>query len=254
MANKFPVSLMNLGKMPILNQLWLEETLLRTTHQNWCLINRGIPKPSIVLGISGKPEKMCDMDLVNRDNVPLIQRFTGGGTVIVDEGTLFITFIMNKDAVPSINPYPRAIMDWTGQVYSPVFQQLLSPFSQPFAVRENDYVLGDHKIGGNAQSIIKDRWLHHTSFLWSFKEAHMRYLQLPEKRPEYRESRDHSSFLTPLENHLQSSEDLLKCTVESLSSIFEVEVLEDSITKHLIEEELGGMNAMALNCRTKVLV
>lgn len=30
-----------------------------------------------------------------RDNVPVIRRFTGGGTVIVDEETLFGSLIMN---------------------------------------------------------------------------------------------------------------------------------------------------------------
>ncbi|CAM9547234.1 unnamed protein product, partial [Heterosigma akashiwo] len=145
------------------------EKLLRGTDSNWCIVNLGAPDPAIVLGISGKPEKMCNLDLVNRDKIPMIKRFTGGGTVIVDEDTIFISLIMNKASFPQIEPFPRTIMDWTGEVYSPVFEKYLSPFSESFAVRENDYVLGDKKFGGNAQSIIKDRWLHHTSFLWDFK-------------------------------------------------------------------------------------
>jgi hypothetical protein len=47
-----------------------------------------------------------------------------------------------------------------------------------FALRENDYVLGAHKIGGNAQSISKNRWVHHTSFLWDFESTRMEYLQV----------------------------------------------------------------------------
>lgn len=38
------------------------------------------------------------------------------------------------------------------------------------------------QFGGNAQAITKGRWLHHTSFLWSFDPANMLYLQMPEKR------------------------------------------------------------------------
>ena len=41
---------------------------------------------------------------------------------------------------------------------------------------------GDYQFGGNAQAITKGRWLHHTSFLWSFDPANMLYLQMPEKR------------------------------------------------------------------------
>ena len=47
-----------------------------------------------------------------------------------------------------------------------------------FSLRENDYVLDARKIGGNAQSIIRDRWVHHTSFLWDFNVMRMQYLQV----------------------------------------------------------------------------
>lgn len=49
-----------------------------------------------------------------------------------------------------------------------------------------DYVLGDKKFGGNAQSIIKDRFLHHTSFLWDYQDFRMAYLKLPQRAPTYR--------------------------------------------------------------------
>ena len=32
--------------------------------------------------------------------------------------------------------------------------------------RENDYVLGDVKFGGNAQAVTRGDFVHHTSFLW----------------------------------------------------------------------------------------
>lgn len=50
----------------------------------------------------------------------------------------------------------------------------------------SDYVFGDHKFGGNAQSIVKDRWLHHTSFLWDIDPVLMSTLKQPQKQPEYR--------------------------------------------------------------------
>ncbi|ERN08330.1 hypothetical protein AMTR_s03745p00005370, partial [Amborella trichopoda] len=48
--------LMNLLKLrgkPILEQLQLEERLLRTSSDNWCIINDGTNTPTIVMGISG---------------------------------------------------------------------------------------------------------------------------------------------------------------------------------------------------------
>lgn len=73
-------------------------------------------------------------------------------------------------------------------------------------LRENDYVIDDSmKVGGNAQCIVRDRWLHHTSFLWDFDDDDMRYLALPQKRPTYRGDRTHSSFITRLAPRLPLS-------------------------------------------------
>jgi hypothetical protein len=47
------MKLLQLQGFPILQQLYLEERLLRTTTHNWCLINQGTNPPAIVVGISG---------------------------------------------------------------------------------------------------------------------------------------------------------------------------------------------------------
>jgi lipoate-protein ligase A len=50
----------------------------------------------------------------------------------------------------------------------------------------SDYVFGDRKFGGNAQSITRNRWIHHTSFLWDYEVRNMAYLKRPARAPEYR--------------------------------------------------------------------
>jgi len=55
-AHKIRAPLMNLIKLkgvPILQQLHLEECLLRTSSHNWCIINQGTNHPTIVMGVSG---------------------------------------------------------------------------------------------------------------------------------------------------------------------------------------------------------
>lgn len=47
------VRLLRLRGFPILQQLQLEEALLRADAGNWFLINDGTPDPAVVLGISG---------------------------------------------------------------------------------------------------------------------------------------------------------------------------------------------------------
>lgn len=57
------------------------------------------------------------------------------------------------------------------------------------------------KIGGNAQSIGKNGFLHHTSFLWDYDITNMEnYLLIPKKRPEYRSNRSHEHFITSIKS------------------------------------------------------
>ena len=90
-----------------------------------------------------------------------------------------------SDSVPC---YPKPIMEWSSRIYRHALQpsglsNLLLPASHPegaFALQENDYCFGAKKFGGNAQSITRQRFCHHTSFLWDFDEARMmRYLKMP---------------------------------------------------------------------------
>ncbi len=59
-------------------------------------------------------------------------------------------------------------------------------------------MIDDKKCGGNAQYIKKDRFVHHTSFLWNYSSENMAYLKLPAKRPKYRQDRGHGEFLCRL--------------------------------------------------------
>ncbi|KAJ0100016.1 hypothetical protein Patl1_21892 [Pistacia atlantica] len=218
------------------------EKLLRTSSDNWCIINDGADTPAIVMGISGKPSELLEVGSILRDQVPVIRRFTGGGTVVVDNGTVFVTLICNKDAVPGVQPYPRSIMYWSGLLYNEVFRG-----TGDFQLRENgkrfyfilffyvynviedfdsilllDYVFGDRKFGGNAQSITKNRWIHHTSFLWDYKVGNMAYLKQPARAPKYRLARDHTKFICRMKDYMPRSV-FIENTIESIETYFSVQ-------------------------------
>lgn len=76
--------------------------------------------------------ELLDVKSVLQERIPVIKRFTGGGTVIVDSGTVFVTLICSKEAVSGLQPYPRPIMSWSGHFYAKVFQGIGG-----FHLREN---------------------------------------------------------------------------------------------------------------------
>ncbi len=231
---------LHLSSYPILKQLELEEALLREDKNNWCLINEG-SAPAIVMGISGKPDELIDQEKIRKKPIPVIKRFSGGGTVVVDEATLFVTFIFQKDFHP-FPAFPEPIMQWSGSLYHSFFPAI--------TLRENDYVIGDKKCGGNAQYIKKDRWLHHTSFLWNFKQEHMDYLLHPKKTPKYRADRTHHEFLCGLEGHI-SKEAFISGLKNALSSM--VAVKEVSLDDLLIASARNQLHSLTFRKSTQLL-
>ena len=224
------INLIQLKGCPIFKQLQLEEALLRENQENYCLVNAGSSQEAIVMGISSKVEDHLDLERVKKSRVPVIKRFSGGGTVYVDSHTLFVTFILNKDAL-NISPFPEPILKWGEQFYTDIFKH------ENFKLKENDYVLGDKKIGGNAKYIRKDRWLLHTSFLWDYSEEKMHLLQNPAKAPDYRKKRSHEAFLTPLKNHYPSLNALLERIQPSLKQHFDLQKIYQEYPEDFLELE-----------------
>lgn len=215
LEDKASLSVIHLKNIPIFEQLQYEEFLLRDCSQNFCLINYGSP-PAIVMGISGKLDELVHSEQAQSLNIPIIKRFSGGGTVVVDENTLFVTFIFNQQDV-DVPGFPEPIYKFTESIYQNVFNTL------PFELKQNDYVLSDRKIGGNAQYIKKDRWLHHTSFLWDFKPEYMALLKHPPKTPLYRQNRSHEEFIVTLKHYLPSIDHPVESLLVDLHKRFHIE-------------------------------
>jgi len=215
------VNILTFNNLPILEQLFLEEGLLKTSQENYVIINIGSPK-AIIMGISSKPNEVVNLELTSRDLIPIIQRFTGGGTVIVDHNTLFVTLIFQKSA-HDFDLLPPSILNWAGKVLKSALKLT------DFAILGNDFTLNQKKIGGNAQYIKKDRFLHHTSFLYDFTPSNMNYLLHPPKEPSYRQGRHHLDFITSLAPYL--SKDEFKERIVNYFSTFYKANINNSITQ-----------------------
>ncbi len=207
--------LIELENTPIIEQLRLEEALMRTNQEPFCLINKG-SCPAIVMGISGKSQELIDELHYAQNPVPIIRRFSGGGCVVVDHSTLFISLMGAKELLPCA-PFPDPIMKWSAQsLYAPLFP------NGNFSLKCQDYALGKKKFGGNAQYLQKNRFLHHSTLLWDYDPKKMALLKYPKKVPAYRDGRDHGQFLCTLKEHFESKERFLDLFKENLGKVFEL--------------------------------
>lgn len=178
------LNLVELARFPIHEQLLLEEKLLRNCDKFYCLTNFGAP-PAYVLPISAKKEEW-----IHQAPHPIVRRYTGGGGVVIDENTLFVTFIGPTTLLEGGAATPASIHRFA--------EKHFSPYIPGFIRKENDYCIEDKKIGGNAQYISKNRFVHHTSFLWDFDPKKMAWLKTPPRMPDYRNQRSHDDFLLTL--------------------------------------------------------
>lgn len=113
--------LIYLKNTPIYQQLLVEEALLRCDSRNICLININ-PPSSIVLGISCNPIEDLFIENVLEDNIPVVRRYSGGGTVYLDQDTIMVSWIISENK-PSLSPQDILLRSYT--TYAPIFPLLL---------------------------------------------------------------------------------------------------------------------------------
>lgn len=209
-----------LAGMPIDRQLALEEALFRADRGNWFVWNDGT-EPAVVMGISGSVADLIDAHHWNQHRLPLVRRFSGGGTVVVGVDTLFFALIVENDALP-IAPYPDPILRWTASLWCDLFPR------EGFALCAQDYTFRNQKWGGNAQSIGKDRWLHHGTLVWDYDREHMRCLTVPSRAPSYRGGRTHEEFLLPLKTLFADRATIWSHVVARLAQHFTLKFMDRS--------------------------
>ncbi|GAW80299.1 lipoate-protein ligase 2 [Plasmodium gonderi] len=181
----------------------------------------------VVFGLSGKVQNFIkDINYVNDNKIWLIKRYTGGGTVYINNNCLLISLILPFNFEKEKKLYPSNITEWVfNSFYNSVFNHLDSKkkkenfLLKKFNYHENDYVYNDYdnlcknvfikKVGGNAQAFSKNYFVHHTSFLWSCNYDEMEKVIInPLKQPLYRNKRNHKDFLVSLEeclpNHMNN--------------------------------------------------
>ncbi len=150
---------------------------------------------AVVLGLSQEEERYVDKQEAEKDGVPILRRFSGGGTVFIHKGCLVYTIIT------TITP-PFKRFDVMG-AYRTAFMPVIEAFQKQGIALEFhepcDLAVDGRKIAGNAQSQRQGALLIHGSFLIDPDlERIKRYLKEPDVRPDYRASRRHEDFLLPL--------------------------------------------------------
>ncbi|MBF0532298.1 MAG: lipoate--protein ligase family protein [Candidatus Omnitrophica bacterium] len=158
------------------------------------------PVVFVVLGRMGDTDEDVILDNTTRDNVPVIRRASGGGTVVQGPGCLNYSLILSKTN-PDVADLKRS--------YAYILSRVVQALSQVGVDAEflpiSDIALkANHKkISGNAQKRGRNFILHHGTILYQFDLPLIsRYLKTPKDIPKYRQGRSHADFVENLEGDI----------------------------------------------------
>jgi lipoate-protein ligase A len=148
----------------------------------------------VVLGYGNRHLQETHASICQRDNVQILRRCSGGGTVLQGPGSLNYSLVLRVDhdpALASITGANRFIMDRNARALTGLVNQKVRV--QGFT----DLTLENLKFSGNAQRRRKRCLLFHGTFLLDFDiDQIATYLQMPIRQPDYRKERPHVEFLT----------------------------------------------------------
>ena len=119
-----------------------------------------INKPSILIGRNQNTISEINLDYVKENDIIVVRRLSGGGTVYNDLGNMNFTFITYRDSsgFKVKNGFERFAL--------PVVGALQSLGVKAEFTGRNDIIIEGKKFSGNAQYYQKNKLLHHGTILY----------------------------------------------------------------------------------------
>jgi lipoate-protein ligase A len=149
------------------------------------------PSIFVVLGVSCRIDDDVNRERCDADGIPILRRVSGGGTVLQGPGCLNFTLVLPLASNPDLRDVHTS--------YSTIVERCGAALHlDDVSMRGScDLAIGDLKFSGNAQKRTRGAMLHQGTILHDFDlELIARYLAEPPKQPDYREKREHVSFVT----------------------------------------------------------
>lgn len=119
-----------------------------------------INKPSILIGKNQNTISEINLDYVKDNNIIVVRRLSGGGTVFNDLGNMNFTFITYRDKGN------HKVKSGFEKFALPVISALQSLGVNAVFTGRNDIVIDGKKFSGNAQYFQKYKLLHHGTLLY----------------------------------------------------------------------------------------
>lgn len=200
--------------------LALEELLVKNHEEEYTILS--INEKSVITGKHQCAHRETDTKYITEQNIPVIRRISGGGTVFHDPGNLNFTFIRNSQAGKQIDfgKYSKPVIDF------------LKSIGIEAEMHGSDLRVNDQKISGNAEHVFHNRVLHHGTLLFDASLANLKNSL----------RKDTSAYITRAVSSNPAQVTNLKCLTSRYSAISELkDDLLDFLMKYFQDSLLIGI-------------
>uniref|UniRef100_A0A1I8BIR9 BPL/LPL catalytic domain-containing protein n=1 Tax=Meloidogyne hapla TaxID=6305 RepID=A0A1I8BIR9_MELHA len=165
----------------IYKNLALEEWLFRNknfSNEDILFIWRN--SPSVVIGRYQNPWIEANVDFCRENNIKLVRRYSGGGTVYHDMGNFNISILTSHD-----RHNRKGNLQKLAKQLNTDFNQHFEPFNKICVNSRDDLIIepNESKMSGTAARISQGKAYHHFTFLVSPNMENLNYsLQSPLKK------------------------------------------------------------------------
>ncbi|MFZ7130797.1 MAG: lipoate--protein ligase [Eubacteriales bacterium] len=184
-----------------------------------------IHKPSIIVGKHQNTIEEINKDYVDRNQIHVARRLSGGGAVYHDSGNLNFSFIVQAEA-KDVNNFKKFTL--------PVIKALEKMGVQSELTGRNDITIDGKKFSGNAQYFRRKKLLHHGTMLFNSQMSNLAdALQVKELKIKSKGIKSVRSRVTNIIDHLEDKKlsilDFKKYLLECMSQ-------ENNIEKYILTE------------------
>ena len=193
--------------------LAMEEYLTKNINESILYLYQN--SPSVIIGKNQNPHSEVGIDFIKKQNIKLVRRLSGGGSVYHDLGNLNYAFILKdkKDEIYNFKKFSQPIVDVLNKLNLDV----------NFTGR-NDLVINELKISGSAQYVSGNNLLHHGTLLYDVDFSNV------------------SHILKPNSNKLKSKGvKSVSSRVTNIKDLLPKEVTFDVLTETIIKEISNGV-------------
>jgi lipoate---protein ligase len=150
-------------------------------------------QPLVVIGRSSRADHEVDRAACDELGIPILRRGSGGAAIVSGPGCLMYAVVLSYEKHPElrvIDAAHRFVLDRVAEALQPLL---------PGVARQgiSDLTWRNRKISGNSLRCRRSHLLYHGTLLYQFPlELISRCLKVAPRQPEYRQGRDHDSFVT----------------------------------------------------------